>query len=53
MAMLRAFSLMGTIQRADEFEMHGLVQLATRTWLKSTDTERRWHQTFMLSRRMR
>jgi hypothetical protein len=47
MAMLHAFSLVGTTQRADEFETHGLVQLATRTWLKSTDTERRWYQTFI------
>ena len=53
MAMLRAFSLVGTMQRADEFEMHKLIQLTTQTWLKPTDTERRWHQTFMLSRRMR
>jgi hypothetical protein len=50
--MLHAFSLVGTMQRGDEFEMHGLAQLASRVWLKSTDTERRWHQTFMLSRWM-
>ncbi|KAF2727433.1 hypothetical protein EJ04DRAFT_451317, partial [Polyplosphaeria fusca] len=46
-AVLRAFSLIGMTQGEGEFEMHRLVQLATRTWLKSTDTERRWHQTFI------
>ena len=46
-AVLRAFSLVGTTQREDEFEMHGLVQLATRIWLRSTDTERKWHRAFI------
>ncbi|KAF2801895.1 HET-domain-containing protein [Mytilinidion resinicola] len=46
-AVLRAFSLVGMTQREDEFEMHGLVQLATRIWLASTNTERKWHQAFI------
>ena len=47
MAVLRAFSLVGTTEREDEFEMHGLVQLATRIWLRSTDAERKWHRAFI------
>jgi tetratricopeptide (TPR) repeat protein len=42
LAVLLAFSLVGTAKREDEFEMHGLVQLATRIWLKSTNTDRKW-----------
>jgi tetratricopeptide (TPR) repeat protein len=47
MAVLRAFSLVDTTQRDDEFEMHGLVQLATRVWLRSTNAERGWHWVFV------
>ena len=46
-AVLRAFSLVDTTKREDEFEMHGLVQLATRLWLRSTNTERKWCQAFI------
>ncbi|KAF2176648.1 hypothetical protein K469DRAFT_698326 [Zopfia rhizophila CBS 207.26] len=46
-AVLRAFSLVATTQREDEFEMHGLVQLATRIWLRSTKAERGWHRAFI------
>ncbi|OCK72920.1 HET-domain-containing protein, partial [Lepidopterella palustris CBS 459.81] len=46
-AVLRAFSLVRTTQRGYEFEMHGLVQLATRVWLRSTDTERKWYRVFI------
>jgi tetratricopeptide (TPR) repeat protein len=46
-AFLRAFSLVNTTQREDEFEMHSLVQFATRIWLKSINIEERWHQTFI------
>jgi tetratricopeptide (TPR) repeat protein len=47
MAALRAFSLVGTTQCEGEFERHGLVQLATRIWLSSTDIERKWHGAFI------
>jgi hypothetical protein len=33
MVVLRGFSLVRMTAREDEFEMHGLVQLATRAWL--------------------
>ncbi|KAF1936601.1 hypothetical protein EJ02DRAFT_327735, partial [Clathrospora elynae] len=46
-AALRAFSLVGMTKREDEFEMHGLVQFATRIWLRSTNVERRWHGVFI------
>ena len=38
-AVLHSFSLISTTMKDDEFEMHGLVQFATRTWLKSTEQE--------------
>jgi tetratricopeptide (TPR) repeat protein len=47
MAVLRAFSLVNMTQREDEFEMHGLVQLAIQMWLRSTDTEEIWRRTFI------
>jgi tetratricopeptide (TPR) repeat protein len=46
-AVLRAFSLVGVTEREEEFEMHGLVQRATRKWLKSNDAERKWHRIFI------
>jgi tetratricopeptide (TPR) repeat protein len=46
-AVLRAFSLVSMTQREDEFEMHGLVQFATRTWLGTIHTEERWRQRFI------
>jgi tetratricopeptide (TPR) repeat protein len=46
-AVLRAFSLVGTTQHEDQFEMHGLVQLATRIWLVSTKAEKKWQQAFI------
>ena len=47
MAVLRAFSLIGATECEDEFEMRGLVQLATRIWLRSTDAERKGQQVFV------
>ena len=47
LAILRAFSLVDTAQREDEFEMHGLVQLATRIWLRTTSAEMLWYRTFV------
>jgi tetratricopeptide (TPR) repeat protein len=44
MALLSDFSLVRTTEREDEFEMHGLVQVAMRTWLKSTNAYEHWHQ---------
>lgn len=46
-AVLLAFSLVSTTKREDEFEMHGLVQLATRIWLGSTNIGQKCHQTFI------
>lgn len=46
-AMLRAFSLVGTTQRRGEFEMHRLAQLATQIWLKSINTDRKWQRMFI------
>ncbi|KAH7356026.1 hypothetical protein BKA66DRAFT_515754 [Pyrenochaeta sp. MPI-SDFR-AT-0127] len=46
-ALLHAFSLIGTTERENEFEMHRLVQLATRIWLRSTNTDRKWHRVFI------
>jgi Flp pilus assembly protein TadD len=47
MAVLRAFSLVSVTQREDEFEMHGLVQFATRLWLGTIHIEERWRQRFI------
>jgi tetratricopeptide (TPR) repeat protein len=44
---LRGFSLVGIAQDNASFEMHGLVQLATRTWLKSTKSHGRWYELFI------
>ena len=38
-AVLHSFSLISTTTKDDEFEMHGLVQFATRAWLISTEHE--------------
>ena len=38
-AVLHSFSLISTTTKDDEFEMHGLVQFATRAWLNSTEQE--------------
>jgi tetratricopeptide (TPR) repeat protein len=46
-AFLRAFSLVDTKQREDEFEMHRLVQLATTVWLKSANREGIWRRAFI------
>ncbi|KAK7177525.1 TPR domain protein (kinesin light chain) [Paraphaeosphaeria sporulosa] len=46
-ALLRAFSLVDTKQREDEFEMHRLVQRATGVWLKSANTDGPWRQAFI------
>jgi tetratricopeptide (TPR) repeat protein len=46
-AFLRAFSLVDTKQREDEFEMHRLVQLATTVWLNSANREGIWRRAFI------
>lgn len=46
-AFLRAFSLVNTKQREDEFEMHRLVQLATGVWLKSANRDSVWQRAFV------
>ena len=46
-AVLRAFSLVDTKQREDEFEMHGLVQRATGVWLKLANRDEMWRRAFI------
>ncbi|KAL5370839.1 hypothetical protein DPSP01_014637 [Paraphaeosphaeria sporulosa] len=46
-AVLRAFSLVHTKQREDEFEIHRLVQLATGVWLKSANRDGLWRRAFL------
>ena len=46
-AVLRAFSLVDKKQCEDEFEMHRLVQLATRVWLKSANRDGIWGRAFI------
>jgi len=46
-AMLRQFSLLNAAEDKDEFEMHGLVQLATRIWLRTAGSEDRWRSMFV------
>lgn len=46
-AMLREFSFISVGDNGSVFEMHGLVQLATRNWLKSTGAMEKWKRRFI------
>ncbi|KAJ4361600.1 hypothetical protein N0V95_001761 [Ascochyta clinopodiicola] len=46
-AVLRAFSLVDTKEREDEFEMHRLVQCATGVWLRSAKRDGLWRRAFI------
>jgi hypothetical protein len=46
-AVLRAFLLVDTKQRKDEFKMHRLVQRATGVWLKLANRDEMWRQAFI------
>lgn len=45
-AVLRSFSLVAAVAHTEEFEMHGLVQVATRVWLAMSGVEELWWQRF-------
>ena len=45
--LLRSYSFMTTNLSGDVFEMHRLVQFATRIWLKSFGSEDTWRQKFL------
>jgi tetratricopeptide (TPR) repeat protein len=47
-ATLCAYSLISTDIRGDSFEMHRLVQLSTRTWLKVHNQLEKWKQVYVL-----
>ena len=47
LSMLRGYSLVTVNTGGDSFEMHQLVQFATRIWLRSFDTEERWRVIFL------
>ena len=47
--LLRSYSLLGTNPEGVVFEMHPLVQFATRVWLKSFSGEDRWRKRFLLT----
>lgn len=42
MALLRSFSLVRAKTKDGPFEMHSLVRLATRAWLRSTNNRQKW-----------
>ncbi|KIW09440.1 uncharacterized protein PV09_00325 [Verruconis gallopava] len=44
---LRAFSLAKVTESMDALNMHGIVQLATREWLRSIDAEKRVYEAFV------
>ena len=46
-AMLQSFSLISTTTKDGEFDMHGLVQFATRVWLRSENEEEKWWARFV------
>jgi hypothetical protein len=47
--LLRSYSLVVTNANDDVFEMHRLVQVATRTWLRSFGGEDRWRRKFLIT----
>jgi len=47
--LLRSYSLLGTNPEGDVFEMHRLVQFATRVWLRSFSGEDRWRKRFLMT----
>jgi tetratricopeptide (TPR) repeat protein len=45
--LLRSYSLVTVKSNGDSFDMHQLVQFATRIWLRSFDNEERWRKRFL------